>query len=82
MPQPQNLEQPVANALNEDFDRERKLSFTESLYLPEIFKALWYSLKQMFQPAVTLNYPEEKWDPRLFSAGDRFWWKIMEKNAA
>ncbi|MGM0545127.1 MAG: NuoI/complex I 23 kDa subunit family protein [Bacteroidota bacterium] len=63
MPTPQNLEQPRANALNEQFDRERSLSFLEKLYLPEIFKALWYTLKQMFQPNVTLQYPEEKWDP-------------------
>lgn len=63
MARPQNLEQPRANALNEQFDRERSFSFLENLYLPEIFKALWYTLKQMFQPAVTLRYPEEKWDP-------------------
>lgn len=63
MPTPQNLEQPRANALNEQFDRERSFSFLENLYLPEIFKALWYTLKQMFQPSVTLQYPEEKWDP-------------------
>lgn len=63
MPKVENLEKPRANALNQDYHRERDLSFTEKLYLPEIFKALWYSLKQMFQPTVTLNYPEEKWDP-------------------
>lgn len=59
----QNLEQPVVNALNEDYEKERSFSFWEKIYLPEIFKALWYTLKQMFQPSVTLNYPEEKWDP-------------------
>lgn len=59
----QNLEQPVVNALNEDYEKERTFSFWEKIYLPEIFKALWYTLKQMFQPSVTLNYPEEKWDP-------------------
>lgn len=63
MPTPQNLEQPRANALNESFERERDFSFLENLYLPEIFKALWYTFKQMFQPTVTLQYPEEKWDP-------------------
>lgn len=63
MPTPQNLEQPRANALNNEFERERDLSFLENLYLPEIFKALWYTLKQMFEPSVTLQYPEEKWDP-------------------
>jgi NADH-quinone oxidoreductase subunit I len=63
MPTQQNLEQPRANALNTEFERERDLSFLEKLYLPEVFKALWYTLKQMFQPSVTLEYPEEKWDP-------------------
>lgn len=63
MASPQNLEQPRANALNEDFECERSFSFLENLYLPEIFKALWYTLKQMFSPTFTLRYPEEKWDP-------------------
>lgn len=63
MPTPQNLEQPRVNALNKDYERERSFSFMEKIYLPEIFKALWYSFKQMFQPKVTLQYPEEKWDP-------------------
>lgn len=65
----ENLEKPRANALNQNYERERKLSFSESLYLPEIFKALWYSLKQMFQPTFTLNYPEEKWDPPAIFRG-------------
>lgn len=58
-----NLDQPVANALSEDYQRERNLSFLEKLYIPEILKALWYSFKQMFAPTFTLNYPEEKWSP-------------------
>ncbi len=58
-----NLDKPVANALSEDFQRERKLSFLEKLYLPEIFKGLWYSLKQIFSPRFTMMYPEEKWNP-------------------
>lgn len=63
MSQPENLEQPRANALNKDYEKERELSFLERIYLPEIFKALWYTLKEAFKPKVTLNYPEEKWDP-------------------
>lgn len=59
----QNLDQPAANPLTDDFQRERKLSFLEKIYLPEIFKGLWYTFKQMFAPQFTLNYPEEKWDP-------------------
>ena len=69
MARPKNLEQPRANALNEKFDRERSFSFLENLYLPEIFKALWYTLKQIFQPTVTLQYPEEKWDPPAIFRG-------------
>ena len=65
----QNLEQPVANALNEDFNRERDLSFSERIYLPEIFKGLWYSFKQMFMPKFTMQYPEEKWDPPAIFRG-------------
>jgi len=60
---PDNLENPVVNALSDNYRRERKLSFIEKLYLPEIFKALWYSLKEFFAPKFTMNYPEEKWNP-------------------
>jgi NADH-quinone oxidoreductase subunit I len=63
MAQSTNLEEPRANALNEDYDRERDLSFFEQLYLFEIIRGLWYSFKEMFKPKVTMNYPEEKWDP-------------------
>jgi len=64
-----NLEKPVLNAINKNYKRERKLSFLENLYLPEIFKALWYSFKQMFQPTFTMNYPEEKWEPPAIFRG-------------
>jgi NADH-quinone oxidoreductase subunit I len=65
----QNLDQPAVNPLTEDYQRERKLSFLEKIYLPEIFKGLWYSFKQMFKPQFTLNYPEEKWDPPTIFRG-------------
>ncbi|PKD44542.1 NuoI/complex I 23 kDa subunit family protein [Rhodohalobacter barkolensis] len=58
-----NLDKPAANPLSKDFQRERKLSFSEKLYIPEILKGLKYSFKQMFAPTFTMNYPEEKWDP-------------------
>lgn len=58
-----NLEQPVLNALNEEYSRERSFSFLEKLYLPEIFKALWYTFKQMLAPTFTMSYPEEQWEP-------------------
>jgi NADH-quinone oxidoreductase subunit I len=65
----ENLEKPVLNALNKDYEKERKFSFLERIYLPEIFKALWYSLKQMFAPKFTMMYPEEKWDPPAIFRG-------------
>jgi NADH-quinone oxidoreductase subunit I len=66
---PQNLEKPVLNALNKDYKNERKLNFLEKIYLPEIFKGLWYSIKQMFQPKFTMQYPEEQWDPPAIFRG-------------
>jgi len=65
----ENLEQPVVNTLSKDYRRERKLSFLENLYLPEICKALWYSLKEFFAPKFTMLYPEEKWDPPAIFRG-------------
>lgn len=59
----QNLEKPVLNALSKDYAKERTLNFMERLYLPEIFKGMWYSFKQMFQPKFTMMYPEERWNP-------------------
>lgn len=64
-----NLETPAANSINEDFSRERKFTFLENLYLPEIFKGLLYTFKQMFAPTFTMNYPEEKWDPPAIFRG-------------
>ncbi len=64
-----NLEKPVLNALNENYSRERSFSFMENIYLPEIFKALWYTLKQMFSPKFTMQYPEEKWEPPAIFRG-------------
>lgn len=64
---PKNLDQPVLNALNKNVRKERKLTFLERLYLPEIFKGMWYTFKQMFQPKFTFSYPEEKWQaPDIF----------------
>lgn len=65
----QNLEQPVANPINKDYTRERKLSFLEKIFLPEIFKGLGYTFGQMFKPKFTMKYPEEKWDPPAIFRG-------------
>ncbi|TNE72233.1 NADH-quinone oxidoreductase subunit I [bacterium] len=59
----QDLEKPVLNALNKDYSTERKLTVLEKMYLPEILKGMAYSFKQMFQPTVTMQYPEVKWEP-------------------
>lgn len=65
----QNLDQPIRNSLTENNDNERKLTFLERIYLPEIFKGLIFSFKQMFVPDMTLRYPEERWDPPAIFRG-------------
>lgn len=41
----------------------QRLTFWEKLYLPEIAKGLGLTLKQMFQPKFTREYPEERYEP-------------------
>lgn len=61
---PDNLEQPRRNTTRgTDASQERSLNFMEKIYLPEIFRGLWYTLKQIFQPKFTMQYPEERLDP-------------------
>ena len=43
--------------------RQKDLSLFEKTYLPQIFGGLVLTLKQMFKPKFTRQYPEEKWDP-------------------
>ncbi|KPQ00377.1 MAG: NADH-quinone oxidoreductase subunit I [Bacteroidetes bacterium HLUCCA01] len=66
---PQNLEKPVLNTLSSDQPGERKLNALEKIYLPEIFKGMWYTFKQMFKPKFTMMYPEERWDPPAIFRG-------------
>lgn len=40
-----------------------RLTFWEKLYLPEIAKGLGITLRQMFKPKFTRQYPEERWEP-------------------
>lgn len=40
-----------------------RLNFWENIYLPEIAKGLGLTLKQMFKPRFTRQYPEERWEP-------------------
>ncbi len=39
---------------------ERELSLSGKLYFPEIFKGMLYSIKHVFKPTVTIQYPEER----------------------
>lgn len=39
---------------------ERELNFSGKLYFPEIFKGMLYSIKHVFKPTVTIQYPEER----------------------
>lgn len=41
-----------------------RLSFWEKLYIPEIAKGLGLTLKQMFKPKFTRQYPEERFEPK------------------
>lgn len=40
-----------------------RLSFWEELYIPEIARGLGLTLKRMFKPKMTRQYPEERWEP-------------------
>ncbi len=43
--------------------RIKNLSLMERIYIPEIAKGMWLTLKTMFKPSVTLQYPEVKFEP-------------------
>ncbi len=43
--------------------REKDLNIFEKLYIPEIVKGMALTLKNMFRPNVTLQYPEVKFEP-------------------
>jgi NADH-quinone oxidoreductase subunit I len=43
--------------------RLKDLSILEKIYVPEIIKGLSVTLKQMFKPRFTMEYPEVKFDP-------------------
>jgi NADH-quinone oxidoreductase subunit I len=43
--------------------RSKDLTLLEKTYIPQIIGGLWLTLKQMFQPKFTRQYPEEKWEP-------------------
>lgn len=50
---------PVNNAT----PNERKMTFWERLYLPEVLKGLRYSFRKIGAETFTFEYPEEQWYP-------------------
>ncbi len=48
------------NTKNSEAER---MTFLEKLYLPEIAKGMGLTLKEMFKPKFTRQYPEERWEP-------------------
>ncbi len=43
--------------------REKDLTFWEKMYIPEIVKGLSLTMKNMFKPKFTMEYPEVKFIP-------------------
>lgn len=43
--------------------RRKDLTFLQKTYIPEIFKGMMLTLKQVFRPKFTRQYPEERWNP-------------------
>jgi len=43
--------------------RQKDLNFLEKLYIPEIMKGMVLTLRNMFRPNVTLQYPEVRFEP-------------------
>jgi NADH-quinone oxidoreductase subunit I len=43
--------------------RKKDLTFLQRMYVPEILKGLLVTLRQMFKPKFTRQYPEEIWTP-------------------
>ena len=43
--------------------RRKDLTFLQRTYIPEILKGMMLTLKQVFRPKFTRQYPEERWNP-------------------
>lgn len=43
--------------------RKKDLTFFQRIYIPEIVKGMILTLKQVFRPKFTRQYPEERWNP-------------------
>ncbi len=48
---------------NEKMIRTKDLTFLEKIYIPEIVKGLFRTVRQMFKPKFTVQYPEERFVP-------------------
>ena len=43
-------------------DQHGKLTLAERLYIPEILRGLKLTFSHLFQPKVTMEYPEQRWE--------------------
>jgi NADH-quinone oxidoreductase subunit I len=43
--------------------RKKDFTFLENMYIPEIVKGMALTLKMMFRPKVTMQYPEVRFEP-------------------
>lgn len=43
--------------------KQKDLTLLERTYIPQILKGMMLTLKQIFKPKFTRQYPEEKWTP-------------------
>jgi NADH-quinone oxidoreductase subunit I len=58
--------------------RKKDLTFWEKIYIPEIIKGLALTLKTMFRPKFTVEYPEDKFIPPASYRGRPV--LVMEEN--
>ena len=49
--------------------RKKDLSFLQKTYIPEILKGLRMTVRQMFQPTFTSQFPEERFQPDMSFRG-------------
>lgn len=49
--------------INTENIEKNRMNFWEKIYLPEIARGLGLTLKRMFRPKMTRQYPEERWEP-------------------
>ncbi len=49
----------VEQGITKGDKKERKLTLSGKLYIPEVLKGMMFSLKHMFRPKVTIGYPEK-----------------------